>query len=95
MTLGETLEEGDPSGASGRVSKGRHLAGFLFRHAQIHFLLVQTLSKASETYGFAAQIHSPSRQTRKPAKHVILPATCILVYDNPPRHPHLHRIIEI
>lgn len=33
-TIGETLDEGHPSGASGRVSKRRHLPEFLFRELQ-------------------------------------------------------------
>ena len=40
---------------------------FYFVTPKLIVLWVHTLSKTSETYGFGAQIHSPSRQ-RKPAK---------------------------
>ena len=37
-TLWETRDEGDPSGAWGKVSKRRHLPQFLFCYIQTHFL---------------------------------------------------------
>ena len=38
-TLGETRDKGDPSGASGRVSKRRHLPRFLFCKTRTHLFM--------------------------------------------------------
>ena len=59
-TIGEALDEGEPSGALRKVSWFRHLSQSLFRNRRTHILWLQALSKAVETYGFDAPIPSPS-----------------------------------
>ena len=92
--IGETRDKGDPAGALRMVLKLQHLPRFLFRDCLSHFLQLQVLPKAVETYYLDAHIPSPSRQLPKPAKHVVSPPTSILAYDNCHDTRTLHRTIK-